>query len=124
MAIERHPVTRVVEPAVTKTYETDGTGSAGDAVTLNGSGQVTPTSASGDYIFGILADNPDGDGEVAVHRQGIIYGNVAGSASAGDALAGSGTAGQLAAAGTAPDGTAGYRAQAEMHDGELVVFLS
>lgn len=76
----------------------DGTGSAGDFVTLNGSGQVTPTAAAGDDIYGVLAQDAPAAGEdVPVHILGPVVANVAGGVTDNDVLVGSGTAGQAAA---------------------------
>lgn len=79
------------------TYESDGTGSAGDAVTIS-AGQVTPTSATDDDFLGILnEDSPDTAGEpVEVNVQGVVVANVEGTVSAGDVLEPTATAGQLA----------------------------
>lgn len=84
--------------ADTITLDSDGSGSAGDAVTFNGSGQVTPVSASDDDIIGVLTeDSPADAGDaVGVHLQGAVVANVAGSVSTGDVLEPDGTnAGRL-----------------------------
>lgn len=68
---------------------TDGTGAAGDVVTFNGSGQVTPVAAVDDDVVGVLAEDGSDDSagdEVAVHVQGVVVANVANSVSAGDWL--------------------------------------
>lgn len=79
----------------TITKESDGTGSAGDFVTLNGSGQVTPTSTADDDIYGVLAqDAPAAGEEVSIHVQGIVFANVASAVADGNALLPSTTAGQ------------------------------
>lgn len=123
MPVENQPVIQVVEPFLAKTYTSDGSGSAGDAVKLDSANnQVTPTTASGDRIFGVLMDDAPAAGEeVTVFREGLLRANIASGATAGDPLAGTSTAGQLGTDGsTAPD----YRAEAELHDGELVAYLS
>lgn len=79
----------------TVALESDGTGVAGDFVTFNTSAQVTPTSATGDQIVGVLSeDAPSAGDDVAVHVQGVVVGNVATGIAAGDWLSSSATAGQ------------------------------
>lgn len=70
----------------------DGTGTAGDFVTFDGSGQVTPVSAAGDDVIGVLAEDAPAAGEdVGVHLQGAVVANVAGTVTAGDVLEPDGT---------------------------------
>jgi len=89
----------------TVTKPSDGTNmSAGDAVNVNGSNQVTPTSATGDDFFGIVA-GPANDGvdlsslssgdEVVVIVRGPCVANVGSSVTENDVLETSGTAGRL-----------------------------
>lgn len=90
---------KLYENGDTITKESDGAGSAGDFVTLNASGQVTPTASSDDDVYGVLAeDSPASAGEdVGVRVQGIVIANVAGTVTDGDVLQPSATAGQAAA---------------------------
>lgn len=75
----------------------DGTGSAGDAVKDNGSGKVTTTGATGEDVYGILAEDSPSDGEeVRVVVFGPVTANLGGSVTQGDIVETSGTAGQLA----------------------------
>lgn len=124
MPVENHPTVAVVEPHVARTYTSDGSGSAMDAVKWDSANnQVTPVTAAGDRIFGILKNTPESAGdEVTVCREGVLRSNIADAASAGDPLAPSGSAnGELGTDGaTAPS----YRAEAELHEGELVAYLS
>lgn len=94
---------------LTTTEESDGTNlSAGDAVTMDSSEQVTPTG-DGDDLYGIVAgpadDNVDlsslsaGD-ELSVVVHGPVIGNVGSSVTRGDLVETSSTAGQLAQNGT------------------------
>lgn len=78
------------------TLTSDGTGAAGDFVTFDANGDLTPTSATSDDIVGVLAeDSPDAAGDsVRVHLQGAVVANVATGVSAGEWLSASGTAGQ------------------------------
>lgn len=87
------------------TRPSDGTNmSAGDAVTVNGSNQVTPTG-DGDDVFGVvleatrdgvdLSSLSSGD-PVSVIILGTVIANVGGSVTEGDLLETSSTAGQLA----------------------------
>lgn len=84
--------------AVVYSYESNGSGTAGDFVTINSSDQVAPTS-DGDTIFAVLAeDSPSSSGdEVAVVRFGEVIANTASGVTAGDVLETSATAGQAAA---------------------------
>lgn len=85
---------------ISVTRDSDGTGSAGDAVTYDANDQVTPVSAADDNIVGVLAENsPDSAGEdVSVVVFGPVIANAT-SALAGDDVADAeGTnAGRLAA---------------------------
>lgn len=97
MALELGDYNVYASDAVVLTYESDGSGSAGDAVNVNGSDQVTPTDASGDDIFGVLAeDSPSAGEEVAVVKYGDVIVNSGGSVTAGDIVQTSSTAGQVA----------------------------
>lgn len=73
--------------------EWDGNGSEGDLVTVS-SGQVTPTSANGESIVGVISedvsDNSSGD-EVSVGIHGTFYVNADGSITEGDLLQPSGS---------------------------------
>lgn len=71
----------------------DGTGTAGDFVAFDANGQLTPVSAADDDVIGVLAeDSPANAGEdVAVHLQGAVIANVAGTVTAGDVLEPDGT---------------------------------
>lgn len=90
---------------VTTTKESDGTNlSAGDAVTLDASDQITPTG-SGDDFYGVVvgAANSGTDlsalsvgDTVSVKIHGAVNANVGGAVTAGDLVETSGTAGQLA----------------------------
>lgn len=72
--------------------ESDGSGSAGDFVTFNASGQVTPVSAAGDDIIGLLAqDSPAAGEDVSVHIQGAAVANVTSTIAAGDVIQPEGT---------------------------------
>lgn len=72
--------------------ESDGTGSAGDFVAFNGTGQVAPVSAADDDVIGVLAEDSPAAGEkVSTHIQGAPVANVAGTVSAGDVLEPDGT---------------------------------
>lgn len=82
---------------------TDGTGDAGDFVTFDANGQVTPVSAADDDIVGVLgqsgADASAGD-KVQVHVQGVVNANVDSAVSAGEWLEYDGAnAGRVAANG-------------------------
>lgn len=81
------------------TETSDGNGSKGDAVEVDGSGQMSPTDASGDDIYGIIhsdmTDVSAGD-EISVIIFGPAVVNAGGSVTKGDIVETSGTAGQLA----------------------------
>lgn len=113
----------VTGPRRVITKESDGTNlSPGDAVTIDGSRQISPTG-DGDDLYGVvsgpantntdLSDLSAGD-LVSVVVQGDVIANVGGSVTDGDLLETSGTSGQLAqnATGTEQDvdegGTATY----------------
>lgn len=66
----------------------DGSGSAGDFVTFNSSGNVTDAANADDDIIGVLAeDSPSSSGDpVTVWIDGAVVGNVGSSVSAGDVL--------------------------------------
>lgn len=77
----------------------DGNGSAGDAVEIDGSDRVSPTDATGDDIYGILAQdmsNVSAGDEVSVCIFGPVAANAGGSVTKGDIVETSSTAGQLA----------------------------
>lgn len=84
---------RGFQHADTVTLDSDGTGSAGDFVTFNASGQVTPVAVADDDVIGVLSeDSPASAGEkVAVHVQGAVLANVANAVVAGDVLEPDGT---------------------------------
>lgn len=74
-----------VDHAVVRTEESDGTGSAGDAVTMNGSGQVSQYSSDGADFYGVLAEDSPNTGEdvaVVIHGDAIV--NAGGSITVGD----------------------------------------
>lgn len=97
MALEKGDYDVYGNNAVVITYESDGSGSAGDAVKTNGSDQVTTTGSSGDDVFGVLAeDSPSAGNDVTVVKYGDVIANAGGSVTAGDIVETSGTAGQLA----------------------------
>lgn len=89
--------------AVAVNEESDGTNlTAGDAVTVDGSQQVTPTG-DGDDLYGIvmrasgdsdLSSLSAGD-EVVVAVAGDVIGNAGGSVTKGDLVETSGTSGRL-----------------------------
>lgn len=84
--------------ALTITKESDGSGTAGDFVALNGSGQVSPTTAADADLYGVLAEDAPAAGEgVSVHIEGVVFANVAGTVSDADVLEPTTTAGQWAA---------------------------
>lgn len=90
--------------AVVVTEESDGTNlSEGDAVTMDGSEQVTPTG-DGDDLYGVVY-GPSGDSdlsslsagdEVAIVVHGDVITNVGGNVTRGDLVETSATSGQLA----------------------------
>lgn len=97
MAIESGDYNVYGSDAIVLTYESNGSGSAGDFVTMNSSDQVAPT-ADGDTIFGVLAaDSPAAGEDVAVVKFGDVIANVAGGVVAGDVVETTATAGQAAA---------------------------
>lgn len=70
----------------------DGTGTAGDFVAFDGTGQLTPVSAADDDVLGVLAEDAPAAGEdVSTHLQGACVANVAGTVTAGDVLEPDGT---------------------------------
>lgn len=85
-------------PSKSVREESDGTGRAGDAVTYNASGQVTPVTAADDDIIGILyEDAPDAGDLVNVQDSGIVAARAAAAVTKGDVLDPDGTAaGELA----------------------------
>lgn len=70
------------------TEESDGTGSAGDVVTVNSSGQVSQYTSDGADFYGVLAeDSPSSSGEdVAVVRGGDCIVNASSSLTKGDLI--------------------------------------
>lgn len=85
-------------PYESETVESDGAGAAGDLVTINASGQVTPTAAADDDIYGVLLqDSPAAGEDVTVGTGGRFFANVATGVAKGDWLEASATAGQAAA---------------------------
>lgn len=87
--------------SLTLTLPTDGTVSEGDAVTWDGTGQLTPVAAAGDEVVGVATEHTTvssaGDkAPICVH--GLIMANVEGTVGYGDVLEPEGTnAGRLAA---------------------------
>lgn len=70
--------------AVVRTETSDGTGSAGDAVTMS-SGKVSQYSSDGADFYGVLAEDSPSDGEdVAVVIHGDVIVSAGGSITAGD----------------------------------------
>lgn len=80
---------------------TDGTVTAGDAVTWDGSGNLTQVSAASDEVVGVATEHTDvsNSGEKApICIQGAIMADVDGAVTSGDVLEPEGTnAGRLAA---------------------------
>lgn len=83
----------------TITLTSDGTGAAGDFVSFNATGELTPVAAADDGVIGVLAaDSPAAGEDVAVHVQGVVVANVDGAVVAGDVLESDGVnAGRVAA---------------------------
>lgn len=75
------------------TLPSDGSGSQGDVVKFNASAQVTPTTATGDAVAGVLAeDSPASAGDnVSVRLHGAVAVTADGAISAGDVVQPSGT---------------------------------
>lgn len=78
--------------------ESDGNGSQGDAVEDDGSGQVSPTDAAGDDVYGVIVsdmtDVSAGD-EISVAIFGPVVANAGGSVTKGDIVQTGTTAGRL-----------------------------
>lgn len=73
--------------AVVVTETSDGTGSAGDAVTQNSNQKVSQYTSDGDDFYGVLAEDSPSDGEeVAVVVHGDVVVNAGGSITAGDLI--------------------------------------
>lgn len=73
--------------AVVRTETSDGTGSAGDAVTIDANGKVTQYSTDGADFYGVLAQDSPADGEdvsVIIHGDAIV--NAGGSITRGDLI--------------------------------------
>lgn len=71
--------------AVVLTETSDGTGSAGDAVTMNGSQKVSQYTSDAADFYGVLAEDSPSDGEeVAVVVHGDVVVSAGGSITAGD----------------------------------------
>lgn len=65
---------------ITVTLESDGSGTAGQAVKFNASDQVTPVTASGDDLVGVLSEDAPAAGEdVSV----VVFGPVIADATSG-----------------------------------------
>jgi len=110
-------------PQLTRTVESDGTTlNEGDAVTMDGSQQISQTG-DGDDIYGVVAGPANNDTDlsslsagdlVSVVVHGPVIGNVGGSVTNGDPVETSSTGGQLAQNGTGTEqdvdegGTATY----------------
>lgn len=90
------------------TLTSDGSGSQGDLVKYDGSGQVTPTTANGDPVAGVLAEDSPGSAgdEVVVWVHGPVMLNADGSVSEGDVLQPSGTTNGHAVAADTNEGLA------------------
>lgn len=96
-------------PQLTRTVESDGTATdVGDAVTMGGSQQVSPTG-DGDDVYGVVAGPANNDtdmsslsagDELSVVVHGPVVVNAGGSVTNGDLLETSSTSGQLAQNGT------------------------
>lgn len=73
------------ESCIVANVDSDGTGSAGDAVTMNASQQVSQYTADGADFFGVLVEDSPSSGEkVAVLIHGDVIANAGGSITAGD----------------------------------------
>lgn len=71
--------------AVVRTETTDGSGSAGDVVTMTSNGKVSQYSSDGADFYGVLAEDSGSDGddvEVVIH--GDVITSAGGSVTAGD----------------------------------------
>lgn len=85
MAVELGDYAVETAHSVVRTEISDGTGSAGDAVTKDANGQVSQYSAAGADFYGILAeDSPAAGEEVAVVIHGDAVANADGALAAGD----------------------------------------
>lgn len=72
--------------AVVVTETSDGTGSAGDAVTLS-SGKASQYTTDGDDFYGVLAEDSGSDGDdVSVVIHGDVVANAGGSVTKGDTV--------------------------------------
>jgi len=97
MALDTGDYNVFYDDADVETVESNGSGSAGDAVKINGSGQAEPTGSAGESIYGVLAaDSPSAGEDVAVVKSGDVIINAGGSVTKGDIVETSGTAGQVA----------------------------
>lgn len=75
------------ENCVVRTETSDGTGSAGDAVTMDGSQKVSQYTSDGDDLYGFLVEDSPSDGEdVGVLIHGDVVANAGGSITAGDLI--------------------------------------
>lgn len=73
--------------SVVRTETTDGSGSAGDAVTMTSNGKVSQYTSDGDDFYGILAEDSGSDGDdVAVVIHGDVVANAGGSITVGDLI--------------------------------------
>lgn len=71
--------------AVVRTETSDGSGSAGDAVTMTSNGKVSQYSSDAADFYGVLVEDSPSDGEdVAVLIHGDVIANAGGSITAGD----------------------------------------
>lgn len=95
-------------PSKAVRIESDGTGEAGDAVTYNADGQVTPTAAAGELVVGVLfEDAPDAGDQVAVQVSGVVAGVAAEAIAEGDVTDTTATAGALGVSGATNPETSG-----------------
>lgn len=72
---------------VVRTETSDGTGSAGDAVTMDSNQKVSQYTTDGDDFYGVLTEDSPSDGEdVSVLIHGDVVVNAGGSITAGDLI--------------------------------------
>ena len=98
--------------------------SGGDAVALNGDGELIAhdsdaNAGAGTVFFGIVADDAAVGDRVGVQVQGVVRANVGASTAAGDTLGATTTAGELG-----PTGDDGIIALEAAADGLALVLLS
>lgn len=92
MAVELGDYAVETATAVVTTETTDGSGSAGDAVTMDSNQKVSQVTSSGADLYGFLAEDSGSDGddvEVIIHGDAVV--NAGGSITAGDLVQVDGT---------------------------------